>query len=74
MHSAIKNQSATPRLALSGFPLLLAKLGGIFGLWLGLWAALAASTALESPRASKPFENNPRYSLVSQSHLIPGER
>jgi len=50
MHSVIKNQCAIPRLALSGFPLLLAKLGGIFGLWFGLWAALAASSALEQPR------------------------
>jgi len=74
MHSAIKNQCAMPRLALSGFPLLLAKLGGIFCLWLGLWAALAASTALETPRSPQPTEYNQRYSLVSRSHLIPGER
>lgn len=73
MHSTFAIQLPQPRLARSGFLRFLAKVGGIFGSWLGLWAVLAASTALETPRASKPLENNPRYSLLSKSHLSPGE-
>jgi hypothetical protein len=74
MHSQFAIRIPKPRLVLPGFYLFLAKVGGIFGLWLGLWAVLAASTALETPRAPQPIENNPRWSLLSPSHLSPGER
>jgi hypothetical protein len=50
MHSKFAIRILKPRLALSGFPLFLAKVGFVVGLWLGLWAALFASTALENPR------------------------
>ena len=59
MHSAIHFRSLKPRRLPAGFPLFLAKVSGLALLWLALWAALAASAAIESPQ------------LQSQSHLSP---
>jgi hypothetical protein len=76
MHSPFAIRFPKPRLALSGFPLFLAQVGFVVGLWLGLWAALIASTTLENPRlpVAGPIHSDGTSATRAEVRLDPLDR